>query len=124
MQAVVKTHHIEINVKGEIPSSFLTYLKKNFGKKLKISNNSEEELINIRDTDWYKKTKSKMSPAKYMKHLRESRNMTQEQLGSLLGNITRQNISSMESGKRAISKDKAIKLSKIFNMPVERFLEM
>ncbi len=123
MQAVVKTHHIEINVKGEIPNNLLQYLKKNFGKNLTISKN-EEELINVRDTDWYKKIKSKMSPAKYMKHLRESRNMTQEQLGALLGNVSRQNISSMESGKRAISKDKAIKLSKLFKMPVERFLQM
>lgn len=123
MQAVVKTHHIEINVNGEIPISFLQYLKKNFGEDLVISKN-EEELVNVRNTHWYKKIKSKMTPAKYMKHLRESRNMTQEQLGALLGDVSRQNISSMESGKRAISKDKAIKLSKLFKMPVERFLQM
>ena len=123
MQAVVKTHHIEINVKGEIPISFLQYLKKNFGEDLVISKN-EEELVNVRNTDWYKKIKSKMTPAKYMKHLRESRNMTQEKLGALLGDVSRQNISSMDSGKRAISKDKAIKLSKLFKMPVERFLKM
>ncbi len=124
MLAVVKMHHIEINVKGEIPNGFLTYLKKNYGTNLKISENSNEDKMNIKETNWYKKTKPKMSPSKYMKHLRESRNMTGEQLGILLGNISRQNISAMESGKRSISKDKAIKLSKIFKMPVERFLEM
>lgn len=124
MQAVVKTHHIEINIRGEISSSLLKYLKKNFGKDLKISQDENEKLQNIQETEWYKKTKQKMTPAKYMKHLRESRSMTQEHLGVLLGNVSRQNISNMESGKRAISKAKAIQLSKIFKMPVDRFLEM
>jgi transcriptional regulator with XRE-family HTH domain len=48
--------------------------------------------------------------------------LTQEQLGKNLGNFTRQNISNMERGNRAISKAVAKKLAKLFDVSVEKFL--
>ena len=122
MQVAEKMHHIEIDIKGEIPKHILRFLKNNFGNQMKISSREDDSLVNIRDSTWYKNVKQKMTPAKYMKHLRESRELSQEHLGELLGNVSRQNVSNMENGKRGISKDKAIKLSKIFGIPVDRFL--
>lgn len=42
MQAVVKTPHIEINVKGKIPNEFLDYLQEKYGKKLIISDENNK----------------------------------------------------------------------------------
>ena len=53
MQAVVKTPHIEITIKGDIPSKILSLLKKEYGKKVHITN--DDEYIDIIETDWYKK---------------------------------------------------------------------
>ena len=47
---------------------------------------------------------------------------TQSELGKKLGFFTAQKISDMEKGRRKISKVVAKKLSKIFEVPIERFL--
>lgn len=46
----------------------------------------------------------------------------EKELGEKLGNYTRQHISDMENLRRSISKEVAKKLSKLFNVPIERFL--
>ncbi len=53
---------------------------------------------------------------------REIHGMTQEGLGRMLGNIPRQHISNMERGTRSISVNTAKKLSKIFKVPLEKFV--
>jgi DNA-binding XRE family transcriptional regulator len=122
MQAVVKTPHIEINIKGNISKQLLTLLKKEYGKKLRFTGQEDNELMNVFETDWYKKVKSETSPGDNMKIYREIHGMTQEALGRILGNIPRQHISNMERGIRAISVNTAKKLSKIFKVPLEKFI--
>jgi len=82
----------------------------------------DSKLMNVFETDWYKKIKSETSPGDTMKIYREINGMTQEALGQMLGNIPRQHISNMEKGIRAISVNTAKKLSKLFKVPLEKFI--
>ena len=122
MQAVVKTPHIEISIKGNIPEKLLFLLKKEYGEKVKLSEESDEEKVNIFETEWYRKTKAEISPADNLKIYREMRGLTQAKLGEMLGGVPRQHISNMERGIRSISVRTTQKLAKIFNISVKKFL--
>ena len=124
MQAVVKTPHIEISVKGaEIPPKLMKVLKEEYGKELNLVMDGEDELVNVFETQWYKSIKGKMTPGKYLRIYRENKGSTQAQLGKALGGIPRQHISNMENGHRAISLKMARKLSTLLGAPIEKFLE-
>ena len=122
MQAVVKTPHIEINIKGDIPQKIITLLKEEYGKKVKLITDEDDEYADIFETDWYKKIKAEKTPGDNMKIYRKIHKLTQEKLGEMLGGIPKQHISNMENGSRPVSKITAKKLSKIFNVSVERFI--
>lgn len=124
MQAVVKTPHIEISVKGaEIPPKLMKVLKEEYGKELNLVMDDEDEFVDVSETQWYKKIKEKMTPGKYLRIHRENKGLTQVELGEALGGIPRQHISNMENGHRAISIKMARKLSTILDVPIERFLD-
>ena len=123
MQAVVKTPHIEIMVKGDdIPERILSLLRDEYGENVQIVEEDDDELVDVTDTDWYKTIKKSTLPSENMKIYRELHGMTQAELGEKLGGLPRQHISNMENGKRAISLNVAKKLAKIFDVPVDRFV--
>ena len=122
MQAVVKTLHIKVNIEGDIPENLLKVLKEDFGNKLKLINNPDEEIINAFETDWYKDIKKKMKPGDYIRIDRQNKNLTQAELGKLIVNTSRQYISDIENGRRAVSLKFAKELAKIFDRPIERYL--
>lgn len=122
MQAHVKTPHIKINIQGDIDPKIINVLRELYGKKVKLVKEKDDELINIFESDWYKEINSQMTPGKNMKIYRENHKLTQEELGIKLGGISKQNISHIERGIRAISKNNAKLLSKLFNVPVDRFI--
>ncbi len=122
MQAHVNMPHIKIDIKGDIHPKILTVLKELYGNKVKFIKENDDEYVNILKTDWYKKMNSEMTPGKNMKIYREIHKMTQVELGNKMGGISKQNISHMERGIRSISKTNAKLLSKIFDVPVDRFI--
>lgn len=122
MLAVVKTPHIEINIKGEIPEKLISVLEEEYGQDVEISTEDDEELVNIFETDWYKNIKAQMIPGDYIRIYRENYGFTQTELGKRLGNIPRQHVSNMERGSRNISLKMAKKLAKIFNVSPEKFI--
>lgn len=122
MQAAVKTPRIEINIKGEIPPRLLSVLREEYGEKVELTEDSEEETVNIFETEWYKRTKEKVNPGDNLKIYREMHGLTQDKLGQLLGGTPRQHISNMERGTRAISIKTARKLSQILKVSVEKFI--
>ena len=122
MQAVVKTPHIEINIKGDIPKKLLATLEEEYGQDVEISEEDDEELIDIFETDWYRDIKAGMTPGTYLKIYRENFGLTQAELGKRLGNVPRQHISNMECGSRNISLKTAKKLSQIFHVSPEKFI--
>ena len=123
MLAVVKkprTRKPLFEIKGTIPKKVIDYFSHEYGKAFQII--EEDELIDIFKTDWFKKINESTTPGDSLKIYRENIGLTQEELGKKIGNFTKQNISDMENNRRGISKEVAKKLSKIFEVPVERFL--
>ena len=124
MLAVVKKHRTNttlFKVKGDIPTGVVEYLQRKFGQDVEVVED-DEELLNIFDTDWYKDIKEATTPGDTLKIYRENFGLTQVDLGHKLGKFTRQKISDMEHNKRSISKDVAKKLSRLFDVPIDRFL--
>ena len=124
MQAAVKTHRTEIIIKGEIPERILAVLKSEFGDKLVINEGDDDEFVDIFETDWYKSTKTGMTPGDVMHAYRKLHGLTQEKLGQKLGGVPRQHISNMERGQRPISTATGKKLAKLFSVTAERFLDL
>jgi putative transcriptional regulator len=54
-----------------------------------------------------------------LRQLRNNKNMTQEQLAEIVG-VTPSQISYIESGFRMPSLKVALKISKVFNLPIEK----
>jgi transcriptional regulator with XRE-family HTH domain len=79
-------------------------------------------MVNIFETEWYKRIRSTTTPGEVLRIYRENARLTQEELGRKLGKFSRQNISDIECGKRNISIEVVKKLSLLFQVPVERFL--
>jgi len=114
----VKTPHIEI--KGSIPDKYIAMLQKDYGNENVII--KDDEWTFAKDTDFYKTTKAKMKPKDYVRTYRETRGWTQSELGEKLGDLTRQRISDIESGRRPVSIDIAKKLAAVFNTAIENFI--
>lgn len=122
MLAVVKTPHIEINIRGDIPPKLLSVLQEEYGENVQLSSDSDDETVDVFQTDWYREIKSQMTPGDNLRIYRQNHGLTQAQLGEMLGGVPRQHISNMERGHRAISIATARKLAKIFNVSPEKFV--
>ncbi len=122
MLAVVKTPLIDIHIKGRIPSRLVTVLKKEYGKKVHLTKEADDELLDVFQTDWYKRIKKTLTPGTNLKIYRQNLGLTQAQLGEKLGNLPKQFVSNMENGIRPISKKTALKLAKLFRTSVDRFI--
>ena len=120
MQAAVKAHHIKIEA-DLIPKELLSFLKDHYGK-VKVITDPEEEFVEITKSSWYKKIRKQLSAGENVKIYRELNKWTQSELGEKLGGISRQNISNVERNRRAISKGVARKLSKLFNVSIDKFI--
>ena len=119
MRVYVKMPHTKIDITGDIPEELLSVLKKVYGKKMTVA---DDEYVNIRDTDWFKKIDGKMTPGRSMANYRKLMNLTQTQLGEMLGGIPKQNISQMERDVRPISKKTAKLLAALYKVSVENFI--
>jgi DNA-binding XRE family transcriptional regulator len=122
MLAVVKTPLTRIRIKGRVPNKLIDLLAEEYGNALQITPDPEDEKLDVFQTDWYKNLKKRLSPGSYIKVFRQNRNMTQTDLGKALGGLPRQHISNMENGIRPISKKTALKLAKLFDVSVEKFI--
>jgi DNA-binding XRE family transcriptional regulator len=122
MLAVVKTPLTRIRIKGRVPNKLIDLLAEEYGNALQITPDPEDEKLDVFQTDWYKNLKKRLSPGSYIKVFRQNRNMTQTDLGKALGGLPRQHISNMENGIRSISKKIALKLAKLFDVSVEKFI--
>ena len=120
MQAVVKARRIRIDA-DLIPEELLSFLKEHYGE-VQIITDPDEELMEVRESPWYKAIKKKIQPGDNVAIYRELKGWTQTELGRQLGGIPRQNISGIEHNRRSVSKDIARKLSKLFNVSIDKFI--
>jgi len=123
MLAVVKTPITSIRMRGRIPKRLITVLAEEYGSDLHLSAEADDELVDVFKTDWYRKVKKELTPGTYVKVFRQNKRMTQAELGKALGGLPRQHISNMENGSRPISKRMALKLSRLFDVSVEKFIQ-
>ena len=122
MLAVVKAPHIrnKITLDG-VTEKFVDWLRGN-GCSVSVQDN-DETLVSIKDTQWYKETSASITPGDTLAALRYRDGLSQNALAKKLGaTITNKNISDMEHGRRAISKEMAKKLSALFKTPLTRFV--
>ncbi len=122
MLAVVKkprTRKALFEIRGDIPQKILDYLKNEYTVSFV---EDVEESIDLMKTDWYQDIKKKRTPGKAVRIYRENFGYTQAELGKKLGGLSRQKISDFENNRRGISKDLAVRLSKLFRVSVERFI--
>ena len=100
---------VSFRVEGKnIPKAVLVFLDALFPDHVRIDD--DEDLVPVENTDWYKKAKAKMTPAKALKIMRTNAGLTQKQLADKIG-IAKQNYNSLERGSRPISMMMAKKLA-------------
>jgi ribosome-binding protein aMBF1 (putative translation factor) len=121
MLAVAKTPHIDLRIVGEtIPENILTALENEYGDDLKIIEDDDDELVNIRDTDWYKSIRAEMTVGDVLRVRRDNAGLTQEALAAKTG-ISQGNIAAMESGRRVIGPRVAKKLAAALGVAAGEF---
>ena len=122
MLAVVKTHHTDLRIRGFIPRPVLKVLKIEYGKSLEVkTDKDDDELVDFFETVFYKDFKKRMTPGDYVRMYRENMNLTQAALGEKVG-MSRAYVCDVEHGRRAISKDIAKKLSKLFKISANHLI--
>ena len=99
MQVVVKTPRIR--VEGKISGLLLRYLRSQYGEG-EVIENSDDELIEVKHSDWYRSIRGTITPGENLRIYREIHGLTQDQLAERIGNISRRNISDMERGHKVI----------------------
>lgn len=120
MIATIKQPGFEM--RGNIPEAFIDVTREFFGADdVEVIIERDDELVDITDTAWYKKRTAERNPGRNLKNYRGIHGYTQAILAEKLGVFTH-HISEMESGKRAISKAMALKLSEVFGVSPERFI--
>ena len=120
MLVVVKKPHIEIKGKA-IPAWIIGGLRESYGKDLTITDDNENELIDIYESAWYKGMKETRTPGKVLAAYRFRNGLTLKQLGDML-DLTPQKVNDMEKDNRGISKEMAKKLADIFKTSPARFI--
>ena len=112
---------VSFRVEGKnIPKAVLVFLDALFPDHVRIDD--DEDLVAVEDTDWYKKAKAKITPAKALKIMRTNAGLTQKQLAEKIG-IAKQNYNSLERGARPISMMMAKKLADALGTSYPMFYE-
>ncbi len=77
MLVVVNRPRDNFRIDGDISLSSLDMLKKYYGKSLRVEkNSSDDEWVNIDDTDWYKEMRKKYSPSSNLSFYRKEKKLT------------------------------------------------
>jgi predicted transcriptional regulator len=109
----------EFKITGDVPVFYLDLTRRLFPNIVEESD--DEELIDISESDWYKKMKASITPGDSLRSLRTMREMKQTELAKKVGVEPRQ-ISDMEKGRAPIGKKMAMRLGEALNMDYKHFL--
>jgi DNA-binding XRE family transcriptional regulator len=123
MQVHVKTPRIRVDITGEqIPTELMDAVRSVFNAdEIELIETEDAESVNWFETEDHREIAAVTTPGDVMRIYRENRRWSQARLGEELGGMSRQKISDMERGRRTVSADTAIALSRVFGIPVERF---
>ena len=119
MLVAVRKHPIEFEIRGVIPEKLISGLRKEYGEaNVRVE---KDDMVNAMEMEWFKDLESEDTPGKNLRFYRKLIGMTQPELAKKLG-TSKQFISDMENGRKAISKKTAKALAVIFNVSVARFV--
>jgi DNA-binding XRE family transcriptional regulator len=107
---------VEFTISGNVPGFYIDLTRRLFP----TIKESDSEVMNVRECDWYKEVKTSLTPGYNLRILRRMREMTQQELADKLG-VSKQQISNMESGHSPIGKKMAQRLGKALNRPYKNF---
>lgn len=122
MLAVVKMPHTdtEMVLNGDGSAEIIDFLRSRFSVQVlnpvESLPDDEDELIDINETDWWKKNKHRVLAGARLKI-----GLTQKQLAETVG-IRQTVLSEYENGKRRITPKMAEKFAKALNTYPEKFL--
>jgi len=97
-------------------------LKEQYGTKVQLLPDTDDERVDVFETEWYKRIKARTTPGDNLRIYRQNAGMTLQRVGRLLDVMPKQHVSNMEKGIRPISKKVALKLASIFKVSVEKFI--
>ena len=113
-------HTDGFRLEGSVPESVIDYLKAEFGPRSVVVE-SDDELTDPFETDWFKESLARQTPGTNLKFYRKQRGMTQKSLAEILG-TTKQAVCAMEHDSRPISKKTAKALAVFFGTSPSRFI--
>ena len=113
-------HTEGFSLEGSVPSKVVDYLKREFGSS-NIVIESDEELVDPFDTDWFRESMDRQTPGSNLRFYRKQKGMTQKKLAEELG-TTKQAVCGMEHDTRPISKKTAKALAVLFGTSPARFI--
>ena len=122
LRVTLRTRDTFIEIRGAIPGAVIDVLRQEYGRRLIIRIEWEERMPDILNLPLYEQEPSKMSPAAYLRFFRRDKSLTQAELGMQLGGLSRQHISDMENGRRTIGRWTATKLSRLFDVALNKFI--
>jgi DNA-binding XRE family transcriptional regulator len=119
--ARVRTNLIYVEIKGIIPAALIQVLRLEYGHRLILRSEWGERMRNVLDAPLYKREPLEMNPGAYLRFFRLDNGLSQMGLGQTLG-MSRQNVSHMENGRRPISRQMALRLSRFFAVSADKFI--
>jgi antitoxin component HigA of HigAB toxin-antitoxin module len=121
MLVVEKTHHIKINLHGKGIEKVIKILKKNLPRLVVSETDTDDEYINIEDTEFWKEMQKKKTPGMALRVYRDNAGLTLQELSDKTG-IAKSHLSEIEHNKRAIGVKTAKKLAEVLGCNYKRFL--
>lgn len=105
----VKEPPTEIRLIGRGAAEVLAGLKRLYPDGIVVD--SDEEFVDLSETDWYRSRQTSMTPGKRLRLYRHNAGLTQARLSELTG-IAKGNLSQMEHDKRPLGKIVAQRLAR------------
>jgi DNA-binding XRE family transcriptional regulator len=112
---------VEFTITGNVPIFYIDLTRRLFPDVKETAKEGDDELINIRDSEWFKEMEAKTTPGDSLNALRTMRGMRQTELAKKIGVAPRQ-ISDMEKGRVPIGKKMAMRIGEALNMDYKHFL--
>jgi DNA-binding XRE family transcriptional regulator len=118
MPATAKTRPINIRFKPRTPFRVIHAIRNQFSNYIV---DDDDEYVDWFKTDLHKEISARMTPGKSLRTFREMCGWTLVETGKKIG-VSPHRVSDFETGQRAISKEIAKRLARIFNVSPARFI--
>lgn len=123
MPAVTKTPRTSLRFTGRTPPRILNDARKRYRDYVvDVPEALDDPYEDFFETDFAKRMEAKLTPALALSTLRGAHGWSQARLAAEIGGVSAKRISDWETGRRAISKEYAKKLAKIFRFPADKFI--